>query len=435
MNILIITPKIPYPLDEGGKISQFAVIDYLRKNNSVILVLTTYSKEDELNVSLLNNLWPEVTIETIKMVNTFTHFKKTFLKRLQNFLWDLLKSFRNRIKVSATRFGNKEEIKKCQVSELESPWIVQIATVKSSKFLTQLLNIINKFKIDIIQIDLLEDIDLALALPKDIKKVFVHHELKYARLTTTLKLLRDSSDPFNNYLLEFVKSQEINLLKLYDGIIVFGEDDYKKLAEAMPETKIFVSPFPVLDNFFRPLNLEFLKINKLVFVGGEEHTPNKDAIEWYINEIGDEVKKRQDLILHVVGKWSNETVKKYNGNKLVFFSGFVQDLLSYCENSIMVVPVRVGSGIRAKILYAMAQGVPVVSASTGCEGIGVFDKTDILIANNPQEFAEAIHSIVSNQDMTYNMVKNAQMLMRKKYSQKAAGELRQQYLNELINWS
>ena len=49
MNIMIITPKIPYPLNEGGKISQFAIIDYLRRIHSVILVLATYTDEDEKN--------------------------------------------------------------------------------------------------------------------------------------------------------------------------------------------------------------------------------------------------------------------------------------------------------------------------------------------------------------------------------------------------
>jgi glycosyltransferase involved in cell wall biosynthesis len=435
MNILIITPKIPYPLTEGGKVSQFAIIDYLRKKNSVILVLATYSSEDENNLIVLKNLWPEVTIEKIKMWNTRPQIQEKLLQKtekqvlfISRQMWSIGKKF-------AKRLLQKDDNQHIQSLEIDSPWVIQIAGVKERKFINELLNIVNKYKIDIIQIDLLEYIDLVLALPQEIKKVFVQHEFKFARLATTLKTLPASSTPFDNYVLDFVKSQEINLLRLYDGVFVFSEGDRKKLADAMPGSKIFVTPFPVLNNFFRPIKPELLKIKKLVFVGGEDPTPNKNAVEWYINEIGNEVKKRQDLILHVVGKWSKETIEKYRGNGLVFFPGYVEDLISYCENSISVVPVRIGSGIRAKILYSMAQGVPVVSASIGCEGIEVKDKTDLLIANNPKEFAEAIHSIVTNPDLSYKMVTNAQRLIREKYSQEAAGALRQHYLNELINKS
>lgn len=220
---------------------------------------------------------------------------------------------------------------------------------------------------------------------------------------------------------------------MYDGVFVFSEDDRKKLVRYLTGSNVLVAPFPVLDSYFRIIKSDLLQIKKLVFVGGEGHEPNKDAVEWYINEIGNEVRKLQNLTLHVVGKWSKETKEKYKGNDLVCFPGYIEDLISYCENSIMVVPVRTGSGIRAKILYAMAQGVPVVSASVGCEGIGVIDNTHLLIANNPQEFSKAIHSIVTNPDMSYSLVTNAQKLIKEKYSQQVAGELRQYYLNELVN--
>jgi glycosyltransferase involved in cell wall biosynthesis len=431
MNILIITAKIPYPLDEGGKISQFAIIDYLRKNNSIFLVLSRYCTEDEMNVQILRNLWPEVIIERIQISDSSIQLKNIGL-RLLDLSVNPLRWIKKRMKLTKARLANEEKKEKSVYSEIGSPWIVQIGVVKSRKFIRELLNIVSKFKIDLIQIDLLDDIDLVFALPKEIKKVFVHHELKFVRLLTALKTVPDSEAYFNNYILDFVKSQEINMLKLYNGIFVFGEADRNKLAEFMPDNKIFITPFPVLDSYFKPIKPELLKINKLVFVGGEDHIPNKDAIQWYMNEICKEVNKRDDLILHVVGNWSNETIRKYNANNQILFTGFIEDLLSFCENSIMVVPVRIGSGIRAKILYAMAQGVPVISTSVGCEGIGASHKTELLVANNPEVFAEAIHTIVANPDIALKMVTNAQRLIRDKFSQKVAGELRQKCLNELI---
>lgn len=433
MTILLITPKIPYPLTEGGKISQFATIDYLRKKHTVILVLATYSNEDEKDSDTLKQLWPEVTIEKIRMWNTLTLLPEENLLKKRGSNLFIFKQIFHHAKNLAKKLVQKDKGQNIQLSEIDSPWIAQIAPVKTRKFIQEISDIVNKTKVDIIQIDLLDYIDLAFILPKEIKKVFVQHEIKHARLATALKTVKGSSIPFNNYILDFVKSQEVNFLRLYDGVFVFSEEDRKKLLPDLAGSKIFVTPFPVLESYFRIIKPGMNKFNKLVFVGGEDHSPNKDAIEWYINEIGNELQKRQELILHVVGKWSKETIEKYALNKQVFFSGFVEDLISYCEDSIMVVPVRIGSGIRAKILYAMAQGVPVVSTSIGCEGINVTDKFDLLIADNPQQFADAICTIVANPDVSYNMVSNAQRLIRERYCQEAAGKLREHCLNELIN--
>jgi glycosyltransferase involved in cell wall biosynthesis len=430
MNILIITPKIPHPLDEGGKISQFAAIDYLRKRHSVILVLTVYNSTDEDSIAILKDLWPEVKIESIQMWNTLLQRQKdkNSVKQL------LLKEIKSLTRVVKNLLFKRREPVVC-VSELDSPWIAQIASVKNRSFIEQISDIIRKNKVDIIQVDLIDYIDIALAVPKEIKKVFVHHELKFARLATSFSVASTVPAAYKDYILNLVKEQEINFLKSYDGIIVFSESDRNKLAEALPGKKVIVSPFPVMDTFFRPINLELLKVKKLVFVGGEEHTPNKDAIEWYIKEIGIEVKKYHDLTLHVIGNWSSETIRKYRGNNLIFFAGYVEDLVTYCENSIMMVPVRIGSGIRAKILYAMAQGLPVISATVGCEGIEVKDKVDLIIADTPEEFAEAINLLVNDLNYSLNLVTNAQKVVKEKYSQQTAGELRSRCLDEILNIS
>src|SRR6478735_387904 len=67
MKLLILTPYIPWPLSEGGKISQYAVIDALRKKCSVTLVVAVYTEQDEKNVCTLTQLWPDVSINKIEL--------------------------------------------------------------------------------------------------------------------------------------------------------------------------------------------------------------------------------------------------------------------------------------------------------------------------------------------------------------------------------
>ncbi len=188
-----------------------------------------------------------------------------------------------------------------------------------------------------------------------------------------------------------MKQREIALLKLYDAIFVFSEADKHKLESELLDSAIYVSPFCVLDNSFQKIEHKYLDVHKLVFVGGESHTPNRDAIEWYVNEIADKIAESKRIKLHIIGSWSNETKNEYRDNSHIHFAGFVDNLVEYCRNSIMIVPVRIGGGIRSKILYAMAQGLPVISTSKGCEGIGANDKEEILIADTPHDFANAIN--------------------------------------------
>jgi glycosyltransferase involved in cell wall biosynthesis len=98
----------------------------------------------------------------------------------------------------------------------------------------------------------------------------------------------------------------------------------------------------------------------------------------------------------------------------------------------MIVPVRIGGGIRTKILYAMAQGVPVISTTIGCEGIEVKDKESILIANDATSFASAIKESMEDIDATKKRIDKSREVIEKLYSQDAAGKRRYEcYLNVL----
>jgi glycosyltransferase involved in cell wall biosynthesis len=425
MKILMLTPYIPYPLNEGGTISQFAIIDYLRKENEITLVLTSTCEKDDHNISELKRLFPEVHVEVLALKKGPGAQQRT--KGLTSFLRKI-NFFINKLKSSS---AYKTPALTSSVSEIDNPHFVNISKVKKRKLVEQLARVISHSKPDIVQIDIISFIDLALAIPAGIKKVFVHHEVRFARLMSSIATSSDSPTPYDDYALALARQQELMFLRLYDAVFVFSEDDKQKLKLASPDLNVFVTPFPVLDNYFQEIPTQNTDIEKLVFIGGERHAPNKDAIEWYIKEILPEVNKVEKLVLHIVGDWSAETISRYNHIPQIRFAGFVEDTVEYFRNSVMVVPVRVGSGIRTKILYAMAQGVPVISASVGCEGIAVRDQESILIANTPKEFAEAVHKITTDPLVTLRLIQNAQKIAKMKYSQSTAGQLRLNILKEL----
>ena len=98
----------------------------------------------------------------------------------------------------------------------------------------------------------------------------------------------------------------------------------------------------------------------------------------------------------------------------------------------MIVPITVGSGIRTKILYAMAQGIPVVSTSIGCEGIDISNNENLYIANTPKEFSDSIDRIIQHPEQTFKMLIKSQNIIKEKYSQKIASDIRIKHFENIL---
>lgn len=414
MKILNLTPLIPYPLTEGGKVSQYATLDYLRKFNEITLILFAYSEIDIQYINTLKELWPEVDIETI---NFIVKTKVSVRKGLINIMKFILG-------------GDKKHIASTNDSEFDNPGLTNFPVTKNRQFINELNKVILKKSYDIIQVDHITFIDLGYFLPKEVKKVFVHHEMVFGRLTSGL--LNSDYNAYEKYILNSVKQTEANFLKQYDAVFVFSKSDKQKLIELEINKPVYNAPFPVLDENFVPINKTDTKIEKLIFLGGEDHAPNKDAINWYVNDIAPLIKEYSNIKLHIIGKWSKTSIKNFSNNS-IYFSGFIDDIISYCKNSIMLVPVRTGSGIRTKILYAMAQGIPVISTSVGCEGILVEDNKSIIITNTASDFSDKIKKMLNDSELRHKLKTEAQVIAKENYSQKATGKLRIELYEKIIS--
>lgn len=81
----------------------------------------------------------------------------------------------------------------------------------------------------------------------------------------------------------------------------------------------------------------------------------------------------------------------------------------------MVVPLRSGGGMRVKILNGLAQGIPIVTTSIGCEGIEVENGVHILVGDTPEEFAEKTIQILTNPDLAEALSRNGRTLIKRQY--------------------
>jgi glycosyltransferase involved in cell wall biosynthesis len=123
---------------------------------------------------------------------------------------------------------------------------------------------------------------------------------------------------------------------------------------------------------------------RLLFVGSLNYEPNAQGLEWFAHEVAPLVRARLDVEIEVVGPGRR-------GPELpgVSYLGRVDDVgAAYGRAHAAVVPLRAGAGSRLKVVEALARGVPLVSTSLGVEGYDVQDGVHALIADDPETLAE-----------------------------------------------
>ena len=120
-------------------------------------------------------------------------------------------------------------------------------------------------------------------------------------------------------------------------------------------------------------------------------------------------------MLRVIGRWGEASRARFPSPGIEF-AGFVPDLENAVKGSVMLVPLRIGSGIRVKLLDAMSQGVPAVSTSIGCEGIPVRDGIDILIRDDASEFAAAAVELLNDRELRARLAHAGKNLLARFYS-------------------
>ena len=114
--------------------------------------------------------------------------------------------------------------------------------------------------------------------------------------------------------------------------------------------------------------------------------------------------------------------------------GAVNNLSAYMSDSAcFVCPIRSGAGLQNKILEAMAMGLPVVTSKVGFEGLGAVEGLDLLVANNAEDFAKKIISIVKNRDIRNTLSLKARRFIEKNYSWQQEVKHLEQIMKETID--
>ena len=157
----------------------------------------------------------------------------------------------------------------------------------------------------------------------------------------------------------------------------------------------------------------------LVALGTLAWQPNADGVLWFCREILPLVRDHvPDLTLQIIGDRPPAALCKLaDEESAIELLGRVDDVRPYLTGGAgLVVPLRVGSGMRVKVLDALALGMPVVSTTVGCEGIAVTHGQDILIADEPMDFARAVVDLVNDGELQQRLSMAGRALVMERYA-------------------
>ena len=417
--ILIISSFIPYPYNAGGHIGVFEMINHFREKYDLSLVVPCINKEDISSYKELKALWPDVNIYI---------FQKTFLQRITNsFFYKLQKIFYLAFKKRYFRDSIWHHDKSGIVENIFN----YTEHISDRLFANYVNDIIQSDQFDLVQVEFYGNISLPVFLKQTCPVAFIHHELRFVKSEREVATIAPD-DKFLKGMLAQLKSYEIEMLKNYNRIVLMSEIDKNILSPYLPENLLYVSPSGIKIRGKNTGTENYVFNNILTFLGGENHYPNIDGLVWFMeNCFSLLLQQHPSIKLHIIGKWGHEFISKYESEKIRFL-GFVENLDEALLNSIMIVPVRIGSGIRMKIIDGINAGIPFVTTTIGVEGWDFRNNMDCFIADTPEEYVRCLSQLITDKQMQNLFIRNSQIRLKELYSFDKAMEKRQKLYDSIF---
>ncbi|MBB3055492.1 glycosyltransferase family 4 protein [Mucilaginibacter gotjawali] len=217
------------------------------------------------------------------------------------------------------------------------------------------------------------------------------------------RLAQQKSDPFKKSYLKMhakrIKNYELQQLNNFDAIAVFTAQDKSTLLEYGTKIPIQVLHLGINLDHYKP-DFSKTEFPSLFFLGSLDWLPNREGIEWFLENFKQELTEGDLRVkFYVAGNDIPERFDDYEVMGKIFIQGEVDDALEFVNSkSIMIVPLLSGGGMRVKIVEGMAMQKCIISTSLGAEGINFRNGEDILIANDQDEFYEAIKRCIADEE-------------------------------------
>jgi len=387
MRILFLTPQLPYPPQKGTALRNWGLIQGLSGRHDVSLLSFT---EPDTGVTLAPPL-----SQTCERIATVAQPKRTRWERIRDMV-------RTRQPDMALRLASRayEQALRDWMAE-HSFDVVQIEGIELAPYL-----------------------DVVRAAPQDALVVFDDHNCEYVLQERTFLTDLYSPTRWSGAAYSFVQWQrlrryEARICQEADRVLAVSEADAAALRDLVPGLEVQVIPNGIDTDAYRASRRDVDESDghRLVFTGTMDFRPNVDAVLWFAKEVLPLVRAEVPKVrFDVVGQRPHRRLSPLAGDPSIRLTGWVEDVKPYFERAtVYVAPLRMGGGTRLKLLEAMSMEKPIVATSLGAEGYPVENGRELLLADDPGEFAKAVVSLLHDRARRLELGRTARAFVEEEY--------------------
>jgi GT2 family glycosyltransferase len=250
--------------------------------------------------------------------------------------------------------------------------------------------------------------------------IYYCHDLHYLRqqrqYMTECENKKMKIDPVKAMRVEKQKEIEYDIIDRTDLLVTVSQYEKEEINRELPDAKVSVWPWYCPPKHTPPRHRHNNK--QIEFLGGLQHTPNLDAINWFLDDIYPLIKEGFDRPrFNIIGSHIPQDIQDLHDGDLIYVRGFIKDLSAqFIMGTVFVAPIRYGAGLKGKIAMAMSHGLPVVTTTIGAEGIGLTHEENVLIADTAEDFAKEVLRLMHDEELWSKIANNSLEFARTHWS-------------------
>lgn len=379
MKLLVLLPRVPWPLEKGDKLRAYNHIRFLSKTNEIILCALNDTRLHPDAISKLRPFCKSIHVINRSKVDIGLNILKAFFKGIpfQTGYFYCRKAQRT---INRVIEEEKPDHIFCQ--------LLRVAEYVKNKNIPKTLDY------------------------QDVFSKGVERRIEKSRFWLK-PLLREEYKRLLHY--------EKELFDRFDNKTIISRPD-RDLIPHPDHDKIHIIPNGVDTGFFKPTDRK--KAYDLVFIGNMGYPPNVNAAEFLAREILPEVrKKKPNTMLMLAGANPDKRVLALQSNH-VHVTGWVDDIReSYATARIFIAPMQIGTGLQNKLLEAMAMKIPSITSPLANSALCAEPGKEILIGERPGEYAKHIIRLLENGDYAAGIAEAGYQFVLRNYNWENATDL------------
>ncbi|MFA5329268.1 MAG: glycosyltransferase family 4 protein [Prolixibacteraceae bacterium] len=288
----------------------------------------------------------------------------------------------------------------------------------SNEFNQELVKLLTDKTFDVIQLEGLYLCPYIPVIRKYSKALIAYraHNIEYEIWERTASLSEGLRSDYLKNLSKRIKRFEISYLNRYDLLVPITDRD-GQILDALGNTKPKQTSQTGIDFASLVPTAKKLEFPSLFHIGALDWAPNQEGLIWFFDKCWPKIhSENPNLKFYLAGRNAPEWFERHIKVAGVEYLGEINDAYDFINSkAVMVVPLFSGSGMRIKIIEGMALGKPIVTTDIGTEGIPTSNGHNILIANDADQFIEAVTRLLNDRELSDRIGKNAIGFIQEKF--------------------